>query len=115
MSGYIESYRQQQEQFTIRRTVEEQRASHGYASEMGIESYRKILSEMEEQKCKLQIHNMQGGEHTLALKRIGNLISIVKMHLKSDCCHEYVVNDYIELTPERGSNVTYCEKCYTTF
>ena len=115
MSGYHESSRQQQEQFTMRRTVQEQQDSLGYASEMGIDSYRKILSEMEEQKCKLQIHNIQGGEHALALKRIENLISILKVYLKSDCFHEYVVNDYIELTPERGENVTYCEKCYTTF
>ena len=86
----------------------------GYANEQAVQAYRSILSTMEEKLIMLQLNNINN-VHDIPISRTQNLINDMKQIIKNDCQHSYVENDYIDISPDTGLCITYCEKCFSTF
>ena len=88
-----------------------------YADDMTIQSYRSIISHLEEQRTKLQLNSMQGQDSSriYAMRHIDYMIHYMQTILRNECKHEYVENDYIDTGVESGQLITYCERCYSTF
>lgn len=38
------------------------------------------------------------------------IMAYIQSYLNQHCCHEFV-DDYIDLTPDYGCSITYCQKC----
>lgn len=61
-------------------------------------------------EIKYSIESMETSE----LDKKRNIISKINLFLLMNCNH-VIICDYIDITPERGCNIKYCEKCHYTF
>ena len=61
-------------------------------------------------EIKYSIESMETSE----IDKKRNIISKINLFLLMNCNH-VIICDYIEITPERGCNIKYCEKCHYTF
>lgn len=59
---------------------------------------------------KYSIENMETSE----LDKKNNIISKINLFLLLNCNH-VIVCDYVDITPDRGCNIKYCEICGSTF
>lgn len=92
-------------------------AEGAYADDLSVLAYRKVLASMQEQRTVLKLNSMKGqcSSRKRAIKNIDELISSLETTLKNECCHNYIVNDYIDIGPERSMPINYCDRCYQTF
>jgi hypothetical protein len=87
-----------------------------YADELSISAYRKVIAGMQQQRTVLQLNSMIGQDPSrkTAMQKIDEHITSLENTLKSVCKHNYV-EDYIDINPDRGTSITYCDKCFLTF
>lgn len=61
-------------------------------------------------EIKYSIESMETSE----IDKKRNIISKINLFLLMNCNH-VIICDYVEITPEAGCNIKYCEKCHYTF
>ena len=54
------------------------------------------------------------GMETSEIDKKNKIISKINVFLLLHCNH-VIVCDYIDITPDKGCNIKYCEKCHSTF
>ena len=88
-----------------------------YADDFSIKAYCNVLQTLRNQRVVLQLNSMNGQDTSrkYAINRLDDMIKYLDNILKNECRHEYVTNDYVDITPDRGQNITYCETCFSTF
>lgn len=87
-----------------------------YVDELSISAYRKVITSMQEQRTVLQLNSMIGQDpcRKTAMQKIDEHIASLENTLKGMCKHNYV-EDYIDIDPDKGMQITYCDKCFQTF
>jgi hypothetical protein len=65
-------------------------------------------------RIKLRLENLIDSSTTAKNADLRDILQSVKTFLKNHCDHQYV-RDYIDITPDRGMTVIYCELCETVF
>ena len=91
-------------------------AEGAYADELSISAYRKTIAGIQQQRTVLQLNSMMGQDPSrkTAMKKLDEHIASLENTLKSVCKHNYV-QDYVDIDPDKGVSITYCDKCYQTF
>lgn len=88
-----------------------------YADDLCIQSYSNVLHTLRQQRIILELNSLKGQDASrqYAMRRLDDMIKYLDTILKNECRHEYVTTDYIDITPDKGQNITYCETCFSTF
>ena len=88
-----------------------------YADDLSIQAYQNVLHTLRQQHIVLELNSMNGQDTSrqYAMHRLKDMIKYLDTILKNECRHEYVTSDYIDITPDKGQNITYCETCFSTF
>ena len=91
-------------------------AEGAYADDLSISAYRKTIAGIQQQRTVLQLNSMMGQDPSRkeAMKKLDEHIASLENTLKNVCKHNYV-QDYVDIDPDKGVSVTYCDKCYQTF
>lgn len=42
---------------------------------------------------------------------LNKIQSLINEYLHENCCHQFI-DDYIDITPDKGMNIRYCKHCY---
>jgi len=62
--------------------------------------------------AKLRLERLVDHTSTANNQDLLEILSLIKQFLKKHCRHHFV-RDYVDITPDRGMTVVYCELCET--
>ena len=87
----------------------------GYSDDNTIAAYKKLIRKIHDTSIMFSLQSSDSNNYYKHSERLSKIVKELEKALQSECRHEYVENDYIDIDVERGTNISYCTKCYMTF